>query len=64
MNLIYNVVVKNTSTGAVISKMVLSKDLGGVAAAERATAAVLTAAGTGYIIQNVNLQNIDIDLTV
>ena len=61
--LIYTVQVRKAD-GSVFCRTCLSKDEGGQTAEQRAVAATIAAAGPGvWVAQNVNLINIDIDLT-
>lgn len=65
MNLIYNVMLKKIGAPDMFNRCVLSKDANGESAEQRAVTATITAAGAGtWVVQNVNLVAIDIDLTV
>jgi hypothetical protein len=63
MNVTYTIIVRRISDGMTIVRSVLTKDKDGKTAEQRATEAVLAQAGDGYIVQNVNLIPIDLDLT-
>jgi len=60
--LTYTVVLRKAD-GTVFARSVLSKDKDGKSAMERAVEATVSAAGDGFVAQNVNLMPIDIDLT-
>jgi len=63
MNLTYTVILKRTADGITVMRNVLTKDKDGKTAEQRAVEAVLAEAGSGYIVQTVNLMPIDMDLT-
>ena len=63
MNLFYMIVIKLPDSPAPFVKTFLTKDKDGKSGLQRAEEAALAAAGTGGIIQSVNLTAIDVDLT-